>query len=264
MYYYKAIIQYDGTGYSGFQWQKATGLTIQHELNQAIATMTEGRVTIAAASRTDAGVHAVEQVVKISSPLPIELASFRRTFNEKLPAQIRCAQIGPCPGDFNPNVDSVSKEYRYLFTNTTRVLTEDRRFISNIANDLDLASIQTCVKLIRGEHDFRNFCSTGSNVRTTIRDVLTCELSEVDPRQIFANAELFQVPKDLGSCYQLKIEARGFLKQMIRHLVSALWMVGSGKISEQEFRVLLDGPKREKRLWKTAPARGLYLYKIQY
>lgn len=141
---------------------------------------------------------------------------------------------------------------------------DDRRFISNLANPLNFKSMVSCAQLIRGSHDFQNFCSTGSNVKTTVRNVLVCELTEVDPRTLFQDKELFKIPSDLEKCFQLQIEANGFIKQMIRHLMSALWLVGSGRMTEKEFAELLDGPKVDKQMWKPAPARGLYLYRITY
>lgn len=263
MYYYRASIQYDGTGYAGFQWQ-SEGQTIQRDLNEAIAQLVTGNFTTAGASRTDSGVHALDQVMRIASENPLELDTFLVNFNRRLPAQIRCLGIAPCPAEFRPSFDTTSKEYRYLFTNTTEFNESERRFISNIANKLDVPLIHECLKKIIGEHDFCNFVSSGSNVKSTVRTITLCELTEVNPHTLFPRTDLFPMPPGLTNCYQLKIEASGFLKQMIRHLMSALWMVGSGKLPVEQFVVLLDGPKRAKRLWRPAPARGLYLARIQY
>ena len=121
-----------------------------------------------------------------------------------------------------------------------------------------------CIRALKGKHDFSNFYSSGSNVKSTVREISFCELCEINPHEIFAGSELFKLPVELRSCYQLRIEANGFLKQMIRHIVSALWMVGSGKITAEEFLSFLEGPKSEKQLWKVAPPNGLYLYRINY
>jgi tRNA pseudouridine38-40 synthase len=263
MYYYRATIQYDGTGYSGFQWQRETP-TIQDELNRALQKLLAGRVTVAGASRTDAGVHAVGQIIRITCEAPVDCSALLTSLNLTLPPQIHCLDLVPSTMEFNPNTGSVSKEYRYLFTNQARVEAEDRRFISNLANPLDFPAMMVCSRRILGAHDFQNFCSTGSNVKTTIREVTVCQLTELDPRTLFSNRDLFRVPAELERCYQLQIEANGFIKQMIRHLVSALWLVGSARMTESEFCQLLDGPRRDKQLWKPAPARGLYLFRITY
>lgn len=263
MNYYKTIIQYEGTLYAGFQWQNAL-TTVQSEINDALSKILEDKVTTMAASRTDTGVHAIHQVVKISSVAPINLSTFIEEFNAKLPSSIRCLDITNCHGLFRPSVESQSKEYRYFFTNKTQVKKEDMQFMANIANPLDIESINTCIEALKGTHDFCNFYSSGSNVKSTIRTITQCELTLINPHAIFDSLSLFSIPQDLTECFQLKVEANGFLKQMIRHLVSALWMVGSKKISTQEFLDLLHGPKIAKQKWKVAPANGLYLYKIIY
>jgi tRNA pseudouridine38-40 synthase len=261
MYFYKSTIQYDGTGYSGFQWQ-AGAASIQGELNQALQSIHAGKFTTGGASRTDSGVHAVEQVIKITTENPVEfdLASF----NLALPAQIRCLELGPCGADFNPNTHTRSKEYRYLFTNKSHVIESERRFVTNVSYQLDFEAMKRCAQMLVGTHDFCNFYSMGSNVKTTIREVYACELSTINPHDVFSHTQVFKFPSELTQCYQLKIEGNGFLKQMIRHTIRALWMVGSGRISEQQFAGYLAGPRASKQLWKVAVPNGLFLHRINY
>ena len=263
MYYYKTSIQYDGTDFAGFQWQKGIP-TIQNEFNNALSLLTNCKFTTMSASRTDTGVHAMEQIVKISTTNPIECSSFLKSFNKSLTPQIKCINIDSCDGLFKPAVESLSKEYRYFFTNKTKVSTEESRFISNISNKLDFKLIDSCILALLGEHDFSNFYSSGINVKTTIRNILSCELTEINPHCILSKSDIFKMPQDLFHCYQFKIEANGFLKQMIRHIVSALWMVGSGKLLIQDFLHLLNGPRKNKQIWKVAPPNGLFLYQIHY
>lgn len=263
MHYYKTTIQYEGTNYAGFQWQNGIH-TVQSEFNNSISKLIDGKITTTAASRTDTGVHAMEQVVKITSSTPIDCSSFLESFNNALPSQIKCTNIDPCHGLFRPAYDALSKEYRYFFTNKTQVTKEESQFIANISNQLNFDAMMTCVRALNGIHDFRNFYSSGSNVKTTLRNISFCELSVINPQTIFSSLELFKIPKDLDTCYELKIKANGFLKQMIRHLVSALWMAGSGKLSPDDFITLLNGPKAEKQLWKVASPNGLFLFRINY
>lgn len=261
MHYYKATIQYDGTGYSGFQWQ-AGAASIQGELNQALQSIHAGRITTGGASRTDSGVHAVEQVVKMTTENPIAFSI--EAFNQALPKQIRCLDLAPCGGEFNPNTNTISKEYRYLFTNRPHVIESERRFVANVSYQFDVDAMKRCAQLLVGTHDFCNFYSMGSNVKTTIREVYACELSTINPHEVFSHSPIFKFPFELTQCYQLKIEANGFLKQMIRHTIRALWMVGSGRFTEQTFCDYLKGPKAPKQLWKVAVPNGLFLYRINY
>lgn len=263
MHYYKAKIQYAGTDYAGFQWQNGIP-TVQSEINNAIAKLLEGKFTTTAASRTDTGVHAADQLLKISASNPIDLSTFLEAFNKQLPSLIKCIYIEPCEGLFRPAAAALSKEYRYFFTNMKQVLKEDSQFIANISNPLDIEAMNTCIQALKGRHNFCNFYSSGSNVKSTVRDIYLCELSEINPHDVFSGLGIFQIPQDLSQCYQLKIEANGFLKQMIRHIVSALWMVGSKKLSTDEFINLLNGPQSEKQLWKVASPNGLFLYQINY
>ena len=263
MNYYKATLQYDGTGYAGFQWQKDIP-SIQNDFNLAIKSIISGKITTMGASRTDTGVHAIHQIVKITSENLIECPTSLIALNKILPSQIHCLDLISCSGDFKPASDTVSKEYRYYFTNLQNVPSDDRRFIANFPIQLDLNSMMICVRALLGTHEFHNFCSTGSNVKSTIRDITFCELSEINPHTILPSSELFRLPPNLTTCYQLKIEGNGFLKHMIRHIVSALWMVGSGKITKEEFLNFLKGPKREKRIWKIAAPNGLFLFEIKY
>lgn len=208
--------------------------------------------------------HAMEQVVKITSENEIDCRAFLEALNDSLPPQIRCLDLIPSTGKFRPANDHHSKEYHYYFTNKQIVPLEEKRFVANISKPLNMEAIMTCVRELIGTHDFKNFCSAGSNVKSTVRTITVCELNEVNPHLTISQSELFILPKDLTNCYQLKIIGNGFLKQMIRHIVSGLWMVGTGKLTADDFFKLLYGEKRDKRIWKVAPPGGLFLYEIKY
>lgn len=262
MYYYKAIIQYDGTGYFGFQWQKDIP-TIQNEINIALKQLSPGKITTMGSSRTDSGVHALEQFVKITSEFELPIETTLQNLNLKLPQQISILSFSPCLSSFKPTTGHKSKEYRYLFTNELMSQGKEQRFIANNPFKLNIPLMKECTQKIMGTHSFHNFFSAGSNVKSTVREILICEISEINPHEALVNKSLFPISPEVESCFQLKIVGKGFLKQMVRHLMSALYLVGSGKMSVDEFSNLLEGPLKDKRLWKVASARGLYLYKIE-
>lgn len=259
MNYYKAILQYDGSDRLGFQWQEGIP-TIQGDLNLSLQQILEGKVTTRAASRTDKGVHAFGQVVKISAEDPSTLDATR--LNAALPSHIRCLDISPCGGAFIPSVDQLSKEYRYLFTNTPVVSGQDQRYIAQTPFPLNIGHLQTCVDMLKGTNDFRNFWSIGGISNTTIRDILQCDLTMIDPQELFRDS-LFTAGQ-VASCWQFRIVGKGFLKHMVRHLVGALWMVGNCRLSVEDFSQLLHGELKESRPWKKADPRGLYLLKVSY
>lgn len=263
MYYYRINIQYEGTHFSGFQWQNGLR-TVQSEINFALSKILNEKFSTIGASRTDTGVHAFEQIVKITSSEAITLSDFLNSFNTHLPRDIRCTEISFCQGDFKPSANALSKEYRYYFTNKQSASKEETQFIANISNPLDIHAMKSCMQALIGTHDFCNFYSQGSNIKSTVRTIYICELSQLNPQYEFRDTDMFRIPNSINECYQIQIVANGFLKQMIRHMVSALWRVGSGKITVEEFLFLLNGSKSENQLWKVASPNGLFLYRINF
>jgi len=261
MHYYKAEVQYDGTNYAGFQWQPDIP-TIQNELNLAFEKLTTKKISTLGASRTDTGVHAFSQMVKITSELKIKQQNTLDSINALLPFDIKILNFSEIDGLYNPITSSQTKEYFYLFTNLPMTINEsEQRFIANFGKKLNLEIINEALTFYLGEHNFQNFYSTGSNVSNTIRTIGQIELVIVNPHEIFKNS-LFSAPESLDKCFQLKICANGFLKQMIRHIVSSLWMVGTEKMSLSELKKIIEKEKSSKQLWKVAPPNGLFLSKI--
>lgn len=259
MNYYKAILQYDGSDRMGFQCQVGVP-TIQSDLNLSLQKILQGRVTTRSASRTDKGVHAFGQVVKISAedPSPFDTEKL----NAVLPSHIRCLGISPCEQYFIPSIDQLSKEYRYLFTNIPGVFGQDHPYIAQTPFPLNIDNLQTCVAMLKGTKDFRNFWSIGGTANTTLRDIQSCDLTLVDPQELFRDT-LFSAGQ-VKCCWQFRIVGQGFLKHMVRHLVGALWLVGNGKLTVEEFSQLLHGELKSQRPWKKADPRGLYLLKVNY
>lgn len=254
MNYYKAIIQYIGSDRMGFQAQEGMP-TIQGDLNLALEQILQGNITTRAASRTDKGVHAIGQVVKISAEdsAPLDAAQL----NAKLPSHIRCLAIFPCAADFLPSVDQTSKEYRYLFTDIP-----GQHYIAEAQSPLNIENMQTCIEMLKGKNDFKNFWSIGGISNTTIRDIFECDLTLINPQELFKDTLFTAV--DVTSAWQFRIVGSGFLKHMVRHLVGALWLVGNGKLTVEAFSQYLHGELKEQRPWKKADPRGLYLLKVSY
>lgn len=259
MNYYKATIQYDGSNRSGFQYQEGFS-TIQGDINDSLKKILNGNFSTKSASRTDKGVHAFGQVIKISAEDSTHVDATK--LNAALPSHIRCLNFTPCLREFFPSIDQTSKEYRYLFTCHPHDPVSDIRYIAQAPFSLDTEKIQICVTMLKGTNDFKNFWSIGGLANTTIREILECDLTMVNPQELFRDS-LFTAG-DMTSCWQFRIVGKGFLKHMVRHLVGALWMVGSGKITPENFYQYLHGEQKEQRPWKKADPRGLYLLKVSY
>lgn len=200
--------------------------------------------------------------MKITSEETIIELDFINSINKILPPDIKFISISECSPQYRPTAVAATKEYRYFFTNKKIPSVDEQQYIANISNELNIDDINKCIQMLLGRHDFQNFYSMGSNVKSTIRNILECELTEINPHSIFSTLDIFPVTENIQLCYQLKIVADGFLKQMIRHIVSALWMVGSGKMTVQDFQLLLKKTKIEKKPWKVAPPNGLFLFNI--
>ncbi len=262
MYYHRAVIAYKSSSYFGWQdlgvnEEKPTvQATIQQVLNKICKYQD---CSIAAASRTDAGVHARGQVVKFSIPIAVESGKLLQGLNSLLPADIRIQKCEPCQPDFNPNRDSKSKCYHYYFcldSISNPVLSEFVAHLPSIsktqsADTIDLDSMKQACELFIGEHDFYNFAMRDQNIGSTRRTIFDCEI---------LNAGLSALGSEV---YYLKIEGNGFLRQMIRYIVGALFELGRGQLSLDDIREALE-QHREQKLSPKAKSCGLHLIEIRY
>lgn len=253
--HYRLLLQYKGTRYLGWQVQaESAGLTVQGELNRALKVVSKSEdVKTIGSGRTDSGVHALGQVVKASIQLTINPDSLVKALNGNLPDDIRVIGAETCDESFFPTVHAKSKEYHYRFTSERTFTAFQNDFIVNHPFELDLELMKKACEVLIGEHDFSNFYCEGTEVSTNVREIFACDIVEVS-----------QGPWEmLPSHYVFKIEGSGFLKQMVRLLMGAIWNVGRGKISIEELRSSL-GPKKVPRLGAVAPPQGLYMVRVNY
>lgn len=253
--HYKLIIQYKGTRYSGWQIQLGTTeLTVQGEIMRALTVISKSEdVKSMGAGRTDAGVHALGQVVKVSMPLTIATESLVKAMNVNLPDDIRVLSAELSDENFHPTVHAKSKEYHYRFTAERTFSAFQNELIANYPFELDLKKMQEACKLLVGEHDFTNFYCEGTEVSSYIRKIFSCDIVEIPQGD-------WQM---LPSHYVFRINGNGFLKQMVRLIMGAVWNVGRGKITLEEFRSAL-GPTKVQRLGPVAPPNGLYMVRVNY
>ena len=251
-HYYRLTIQYKGTRYLGWQVQP-NGLTVQGEVNKALEIISKGKVHSMGSGRTDAGVHAFGQVVKISMELEILPENLIRAMNSNLPDDIRVIAIENSDADFHPTVQAKSKEYHYRFTSLKAPTAFQNELIANFPFEVDLHKMCEACRLLIGVHDFSNYYCEGTDVSSNVREIFACDILEVPS----GGWEM------LPGHYVFSITGSGFLKQMVRLLVGAVWNVGRGKISLEEFRASLSST-RVKRLGPVAPPEGLYMVRVNY
>lgn len=240
----KALIEYEGTRYNGFQRQPR-GLTVEGELVKAIQRLTGEETRITAAGRTDAGVHALGQVIAFDTRSSIPPERFAPALNAVLPPDIRVLRSEEVSGDFHPRYQARAKKYCYLIYRRD----EGRTFWRNLAYyypwPLDLAAMAQAGRYMEGKHDFRAFCASGSGAKNYVRTVFELVISEKGP------------------FLKIDVCGDGFLYNMVRIMVGTLLEVGRGRIHSQEIREILASRRRE-RAGPTVPACGLYLKRVFY
>jgi len=241
----KLTLTYDGTAYRGFQLQP-NGPTIQSVTEEALSRILQEPVKLRAAGRTDAGVHAREQVVDFSDLGARPLETILRGGNALLPPDIRILSAEEVPLSFDARRHAAEKEYRYFLHLHPVASPFFSRYAWNIEKPLDLAAIREGLAHVVGKHDFSSFRGQGCTAETTVRTILRAEFCEMAPALHF-----------------IGISGAGFLRHMVRNLVGTLVDVGKGRISPERIRELLSLRDRSE-AGPTAPARGLFLWKVWY
>jgi tRNA pseudouridine38-40 synthase len=239
------IMEYDGTGYHGFQWQNGLP-SIQGEVEKALLKLTGERRRVMAASRTDAGVHARGQVVGFRTGSALPLHNFVNGLNHYLPADIAVKAAYRVGDSFNIRRDALSREYSYYILNSPTRSPMRGAFSYLVGSPLDIEAMNRASQALIGEHDFASFVSSdGASLKSTVRRVLRAEI-ERDGKLVVFN-----------------MVANSFLPHQVRNTVGALIRVGLGKMSVDEFRSLVEA-KKPALAGPTAPAQGLCLNRVNY
>lgn len=240
----KLLVEYDGSNYHGFQWQK-NAKSIQGEIETAIFKLIGLETRIISAGRTDTGVHALGQVVVFNTLSSIPPDRWSWALNSVLPEDIRVLASSLVEASFHPRFDAVSKLYNYRIYRSVIGQTMVRNYAWCLSEFLDINLMNEACLYIIGEHDFASFCASGSSVKNYVRRVSQCYLVEKD-----AYIDFF-------------IEANGFLYNMIRIIMGLLVEVGRRNISPARVKEIILA--KDRRLASiTAPPNGLYLLEVKY
>ncbi|MBI4328772.1 MAG: tRNA pseudouridine(38-40) synthase TruA [Chloroflexi bacterium] len=236
------IVEYDGTPYYGFQLQPDRP-TVQGTLEQALKGLTGHYHRIAAASRTDTGVHAAGQVVSLLPQTDLPLSAYVGGLNARLPHTIAVVSAFFMPAGFDVRRHALSRVYRYTILNrrTPSPLWRDRAAL--VREPLDTVAMAAAARLLEGTHDFSAFARPQE---PHVRTVRTMDRAELCRRE---------------ELVFLEIEGRSFLPQQVRRTAGALVLVGSGRMSRQQFEALLASGKPGAAHW-TLPPQGLCLLRV--
>jgi tRNA pseudouridine38-40 synthase len=250
-YYYKLILSYKGTNYSGWQFQTANSQTIQNYVEKVLRKIANYQeFQVIGASRTDTGVHAKGQTLKVTLPREIEPDKLLLGMNSKLPDDIRVLECQFVDKSFNVNRDVKSKEYHYYFSLNKVRGASLSEIILYQESDLNIDLMREACELIVGEHDFNGLC-TGGEGFNTIRNINYCSIEETS----FLPFE--------DKIFYLKIGASGFLKYMVRLIMGELLQVGLGELSLKDFSEIINSGNSRISKVKAAP-HGLHLMNINY
>lgn len=248
----KLTIAYDGTRFVGWQRQ-ARGESIQGLLEEALASLEGSAVTVHGAGRTDAGVHAIGQAASVSLASPHRAATIMRAVNAQLPDDVRVTAVDEAPAEFHARFGAAGKTYRYLIANDAIANPFLTRFSWQIAEPLDVDAMRAGAAALAGTHDFAAFQSTGSATATTTRTLTRSEI----------RVEASAFPAVAARMLVYEVSGDGFLRHMVRAIVGTLVEMGRGQRDPRSMRELMAGGTRAE-AGITAPARGLFLVKVQY
>ena len=238
------VLEYDGTAYQGFQLQ-AKASTVQGQVEEAIYCLTGQRVRIKAAGRTDAGAHALGQVVAFITESRFDGTTYVKALNYYLPPDIRVRKAQEVPLDFDPRRQATSRVYRYTILNQETPPALLRYCVHWLPDPMDIEEINTAASYLIGTHDFRAFASPLPPGKSSVRQVHRWEVWREDNRVI------------------MEAEANAFLPHQVRKTGAVLVAVGRQRLPVEAIPEALDG-ERSLHQWAPLPARGLCLVEVKY
>jgi tRNA pseudouridine38-40 synthase len=241
---FKLTLQYDGTNYSGWQVQP-NGCTIQGVLEDALQRLFGEPARVAAAGRTDAGVHAAGQVVTFTSARQRSPDTVRRALNALTPRDLSVTAVEVVADTFDPRRDACGRVYDYRIWNSATASPFWRLYAWHVRPALDLAAMQRAAATLLGEHDFSSFRAADCDADHPLRRVLRSDFTQHGPLLVYT------------------VEATAFLRHMVRNVIGTLVEVGQGRRQGDDIPALLDA--RDRTLaGATAPAHGLCLRLVKY
>jgi tRNA pseudouridine38-40 synthase len=242
---FKMTVEYDGSAYCGWQRQD-NGISIQQLLEEAIEKITGRKVAVIGSGRTDAGVHALNQVGSFRCATKLPANKIFMGMNSVLPPDIVVKKLEERSDDFHALRDVKSKIYVYKICNQRLRPALGRNYAWHVRFPLDIGTMKKAANYLPGTHDFSCFCATGTDVKSRVRTIVDIEITTGEEGLI-----------------EIKVESHGFLKYMVRNIIGTLVDVGRGKRQPEEMRLIIES-KNRKIAGATAPACGLFLKEVKY
>lgn len=252
---YKAVLQYEGTRYQGWQKQDSTHNTIQGKLEELLSRLEGSKVGVQGSGRTDAGVHAAGQVINFRLKTEKSPAQIMEYMNFYLPEDIGVISVEKADERFHSRLNAKEKTYCYRVLNTGVPHVFDRRYVHVVEEKLDVEKMRQAAALLEGTHDFKAFTSNKRSKKSTVRtmDSITIERR----KSVFGNRE-----GEKDEIY-FTFKGNGFLYHMVRIIMGTLLEVGTQKKKPEEIADILAKGKREN-AGELVPAKGLTLMEVRY
>jgi tRNA pseudouridine38-40 synthase len=248
---YKLTIAYDGTDFAGWQVQ-VKQRTVQGELERTIERVSGQTLRVTASGRTDAGVHALEQVAAFELDTPMSDDALFRALNAESPRDLAVLSLERTNKGFDPIRHAVAKRYRYVLDDAPVPDVFSRRYVWHVRQPLDVEAMRRAAAPLVGKHDFSSFESSGSPRADSVRTVSELSIERGRGGEGRGDRRI-----------TLEIEADGFLYNMVRAIVGTLVEVGRGAENEN-FPAQALAAKNRSAAGPTAPPQGLFLVSVTY
>lgn len=242
MFVYSLVLSYDGTDFHGWQVQPNVR-SVQGELNRVLSILLRTNIATTGAGRTDAGVHALGQVVSFISPIEIDTYKFNYSLNVLLPSSIAVKSIERAPAGFNARFSAKSRSYLYVIGKEKDPFYD--RFTAYVHHNIDLKFLNKLSDEFTGMHDFSALTKNLKEQENTV-----CTVSSARWR-MFGNRFLFNVSADR------------FLHGMVRTMVGTILRTSKHEGSPKDIKEILRSKDRAQ-AGEAFPAKGLILYKVGY
>jgi len=250
-------VEYDGSGYVGWQRQPAHhGMSVQQRLEEALQQVFGEEIRLHGAGRTDAGVHAFGQCCHFKAAAPVPVEKLPAILNAKLPPGLCVRSAQQVADDFHARFDAQGKHYRYVIERSAARSAFTGRYSWQLDAALDVDAMRCAAAYLLGEHDFRHFTVSGVSASHFVRRIDTLTISEPQPEDNCLPWQKLTAP------LVIDIEGNGFLYKMVRIITARLVAVGKGQIAPQAMVGYLDGSFTE--VIPPAPPGGLMLMEVYY
>ena len=257
----KVVLSYDGAEFSGWQVQPDV-VTVQGTLASAIGRITGEKVLPQGSGRTDAGVHALAQVMTFVTESSVPTENFVKALNDILPAAVRVLEASEAPPEFHARHSARAKTYRYRIYRESVCPPFLARYVWHYPYPLEERAMIRSAALVVGEHDFTSFAAVDPE-RRTHREAAEMR-DETDPEPISHVRRIFSSAWErTGGEFVYTVRGSGFLHHMVRNLVGTFILVGKGTLQAEDMTRILETRSRSA-AGPTAPAGGLYLVNVEY